>query len=68
MPSTISSCAIYQAVWRDYGLACGAALVYLTVVLPIDIVLHTDYGFVGEPKPQNPSILDVLGPWPNASE
>ena len=54
----------YRPAWRDYGIACAAALVYLAVVLPFDIALHTDYGFVGEPKPENPSILDLLGPWP----
>ena len=54
----------YRPTWRDYGIACGAAFVYLAVVLPIDIVFHTDYGFVGAPTPQNPSILDFLGPWP----
>jgi len=54
----------YRPTWRDYGLACIAALVYLAVVLPIDIMLRTDYGFVGETEPENPSILDLLGPWP----
>ncbi|MGZ5094382.1 MAG: TMEM164-related integral membrane acyltransferase [Burkholderiales bacterium] len=54
----------YRPTWRDYGVACAAALAYLAVVLPVDIALQTDYGFVGEPKPQNPSLLDWLGPWP----
>ena len=54
----------YRPTWRDYGVACVAALVYLAVVLPIDVALRTDYGFVGEPTPQNPSVLDLLGPWP----
>ena len=54
----------YRPTWRDYASACAAAVVYLAVVLPIDIALQTDYGFVGEPKPENPSILDLLGPWP----
>jgi len=54
----------YRPKWRDYGIACVAGLVYVGIVLPIDIALHSDYGFVGEPTPKNPSILDYLGPWP----
>jgi hypothetical integral membrane protein (TIGR02206 family) len=54
----------YRPYWRDYAIACAAALVYLAIVLPIDIVFQTDYGFVGAPRPENPSILDLLGPWP----
>jgi hypothetical integral membrane protein (TIGR02206 family) len=54
----------YRPTWRDYAVACAAALVYLAVVLPFDIALQADYGFVGAPKPLNPSILDLLGPWP----
>jgi hypothetical integral membrane protein (TIGR02206 family) len=54
----------YRPTWRDYGFACAAALAYLAVVLPLDIALQTDYGFVGAPKPETPSILDLLGPWP----
>ena len=54
----------FRPSWRDYGIACAAAFAYLAVVLPIDVALHTDYGFVGEPKPQNPTLLDLLGPWP----
>jgi hypothetical integral membrane protein (TIGR02206 family) len=54
----------YRPTWRDYGFACAAAVAYLAVVLPLDIALQTDYGFVGVPKPENPSVLDLLGPWP----
>ena len=54
----------YRPAWRDYGLACAFAAAYLAVVLPVDIALNAEYGFVGAPKPENPTILDFLGPWP----
>lgn len=54
----------YRPAWRDYGIACALAAAYLAVVLPIDIALTAEYGFVGAPKPENPTILDFLGPWP----
>ena len=34
------------------------------MVLPIDIVLGANHGFVGQSKPLHPSIVDLLGPWP----
>ena len=54
----------YRPDWRDYRIACAAAVAYLAVVLPLDIALGANYGFVGESRPETPSIVDVLGPWP----
>ena len=41
-----------------------ASAAYVAVVLPIDILLGANYGFVGKSRPLNPSIVDLLGPWP----
>jgi uncharacterized membrane protein YwaF len=41
-----------------------ASAAYVAVVLPIDLMLGANYGFVGQSKPLNPSIVDLLGPWP----
>jgi hypothetical integral membrane protein (TIGR02206 family) len=54
----------YRPAWRDYGFACLAALAYVAVVLPLDLALGANYGFVGDSKPDSPSIVDLLGPWP----
>lgn len=54
----------YRPVWRDYGFACAAALVWVAVVLPVNLLLGANYGFVGDFKPETPSIVDLLGPWP----
>lgn len=54
----------YRPRWRDYGIACAAAVAYLTLVLPLDIALGANYGFVGDSRPETPSVVDVLGPWP----
>lgn len=54
----------FRPAWRDYGLACAASAAYVAVVLPIDLLLDANYGFVGNTKPDNPSIVDLLGPWP----
>lgn len=54
----------FRPAWRDYRTACVAATAYVAVVLPINLALGANYGFVGISKPLNPSIVDLLGPWP----
>jgi hypothetical integral membrane protein (TIGR02206 family) len=49
---------------RDYGVACIVAAIYVAAVLPIDVALGWNYGFVGPSRPGVPSIVDLLGPWP----
>ncbi len=54
----------YRPGWRDFGVACVAAAFYVLFVLPIDLVTGWNYGFVGPSRPDVPSIVDLLGPWP----
>lgn len=54
----------FRPGWRDYRTACIAAAAYVALVLPINLALGANYGFVGISKPLNPSIVDLLGPWP----
>lgn len=54
----------FRPQWRDYRIACIASAAYVAAVLPIDLALGANYGFVGPSKPLNPSIVDLLGPWP----
>ncbi len=54
----------FRPTWRDYRTACVASASYVAVVLPINLMLGANYGFVGKSKPLNPSIVDLLGPWP----
>lgn len=55
----------FRPGWRDYRTACIAAAAYVALVLPINLALGANYGFVGISKPLNPSIVDLLGPWPD---
>ena len=54
----------YRPTPRDYGIACGAAALYVAVVLPLDLAFDWNYGFVGRGKPDVRTIVDALGPWP----
>ncbi len=54
----------YRPTWGDYRLACAASAAYVAFVLPVNIAFAANYGFVGDSKPGNPSIVDLLGSWP----
>jgi hypothetical integral membrane protein (TIGR02206 family) len=69
----IVACAVYDIVvggfrpgWRDLGYAMLASAVYIALVLPIDVWLGANYGFVGNPPAgvSIPPFIDALGPWP----
>lgn len=54
----------YRPTWRDYSVACAASAAYVAVVVPINLALGANYGFIGKSKPLNPSVVDLLGSWP----
>ena len=54
----------YRPSWVDYRRVCLATFAYFCVVFPIDVAFDLNYGFVGPSRPEYPTIIDVLGPWP----
>jgi hypothetical integral membrane protein (TIGR02206 family) len=52
-----------QPLWKGPLEALGWALGYLVMVLCVNRILGTYFGFATRP-PDNPSLLDHLGPWP----
>lgn len=54
----------FRPTWADFRLSVLAGLVYLAVVLAINIALGFNYGYVGNARPGEASIIDFLGPWP----
>jgi hypothetical integral membrane protein (TIGR02206 family) len=69
----IAACAVYDIVvlgfrphWRDLGYAVIASLAYVALVMPIDLWLGANYGYVGNPPAgvAIPPFVDALGPWP----
>lgn len=70
----IMICAVYDVAvlgfrpdWRDLGRAAAVSAVYLAIILPVDLWLDANYGFVGNPPPamRIPPFVAALGPWPN---
>ena len=49
--------------WRSPLEVYGWTLAYLAFAMNVNKLLHTNFGFAAR-KPDNPSLIDVLGPWP----
>ena len=56
----------FRPRWDDLGRALAAGLAYVALVAPVNAVLGSDYGFVGDPGPgiAVPPFVLMLGPWP----
>lgn len=54
----------FRPQWSDFRFAVVAGLAYLAVVLAINIAFGFNYGFVGDARPGEVSVVDFLGPWP----
>jgi hypothetical integral membrane protein (TIGR02206 family) len=52
-----------QPGWRGYRFAVITTLMWGAFTFVFNTIAGTDYGFLNG-KPLNPSLLDVLGPWP----
>lgn len=54
----------YRPSWRDYKITCLATLIYGIAVIPMNLSIGANYGFLGQSKPEQPTIVDLLGAWP----
>lgn len=54
----------YRPTARDLRLALAVTLVYGLSVFALDAATGWGYAFLGPSKPDNPSLIDLLGPWP----
>lgn len=52
-----------RPTWRGLRATLTATLAYAAAMLVFNAVAGTNYGFLNH-KPSNPSLLDLLGPWP----
>ena len=54
----------YRPAWKDFGVAVGLGVAYVALVLPFDLLTGLNYGYLGRTAPGQPTLVDVLGPWP----
>ncbi len=69
----VLGCAIYDLVvlgfrpgWPDLRRALAVSAAYLAVVIPVNLALGSNYGYIGNPplgRPVPPFVA-MLGPWP----
>jgi hypothetical integral membrane protein (TIGR02206 family) len=54
----------YRPGWEDWQLAAAAAFVYVPAAFAVDVLLGTDYGWVGQGMLSQWTLLSAFGPWP----
>ncbi|QQS09542.1 MAG: TIGR02206 family membrane protein [Phycisphaerales bacterium] len=54
----------FVPTWRDFRFTLLASWVYIVPIFLIDWSMGWNYGYVGDSVPQNPTVVDKLGPWP----
>lgn len=54
----------FRPTWRDYGIGALSLTLYIATILPFDLLTGFNYAYVGKAKPDQPTIVDLLGPWP----
>ena len=67
----ILSCAIFDIIVRkyrpnkmDYFASITVNIFYLIIIFPLDAYMGWNYGYIGNSKPDVPTVLDFLGKWP----
>lgn len=53
----------YRPTWRGYGLAYAATVGWAVIAFTGNAMTGANYGYLNR-APAGPSILDLLGPWP----
>lgn len=54
----------YRPVWRDLKLGIILSAIYVNSVLVFNLVFDANYIYTGKSKPEFPTLIDKLGPWP----
>jgi hypothetical integral membrane protein (TIGR02206 family) len=55
----------FRPTWNDFVRATLATvLLVLMLIFAVNIPFGLNYGFLGQSKPDRPTIIDALGPWP----
>ena len=53
----------YRPTWRGYGIAYAATVAWAGIAITGNALTGANYGYLNR-APSGPSILDVMGPWP----
>jgi hypothetical integral membrane protein (TIGR02206 family) len=54
----------FQPGWQDLARVYAVSTIYLCIVVPLDVRLGANYGFLGDLRPDKiPPFVAALGPW-----
>lgn len=54
----------FRPTTRDFSTVLLLTLIYAALIVPLNVAFEWNYGYLGNSKPDAPTALDVLGPWP----
>ncbi|MBC8109348.1 MAG: TIGR02206 family membrane protein [Anaerolineae bacterium] len=54
----------FRPMWRDLRLAIAIGVIYVIAMVVLDVAIGANYGYVGPTKPELPTVIDMLGPFP----
>lgn len=54
----------FRPTWRECWQMAALTAAYIGAMVAINIALSSNYAYVGDTSPENPTIVDALGPWP----
>lgn len=54
----------YRPCFRDLIIGVLANLAFAAVVMPVNLLLDVNYGYIGNKEPHRPTLITRLGPWP----
>ncbi len=49
---------------RDWGTASLLTFAWMAAIMPLNIALDLNYGYIGDQRTEKPTLIDSLGPWP----
>ena len=54
----------YRPTQKDFVRVLFVDTLYVVMITPFNILFDWNYGYLGASKPDTPTDLDLLGPWP----
>lgn len=54
----------YRPSLEDFLWVVAIDIAYALIVVPLNVILGWNYGYLGSSKPDVPTAIDLLGPWP----
>jgi len=54
----------FRPSWRDWAIGAAISSAYGACVFALNLLIGSNYLFIGRARPDNPTLIDHLGDWP----